>query len=272
MIYAELLGGVGNLMHIISTAYALALDNNDEAIFSQTLQSITHRRNEKWWFNTIFRNIKRSSHKPKYIYKEPKFTYSKIPYHPDMKIHGYFQSAQYFNHRRTEILQLLTDYKQDILLSLQLKLNLLPGKKISLHVRRGDYIKLQHTHHVLSIKYYQTAVKIMKDNLGSEYKDYIYLVFSDDITWCKKQNFLKNLPDVHFIEDSDAITKGPVEVFQLYLMSMCEHNIIANSSFSWWGSYLNLNPNKIVVCPKTWFAKGGPPDWSTIYCKNWIRC
>ena len=275
MIYAPLLGGIGNLSFIVATAYALALDNNDEAVFSEALSSITHRKNEKWWFQTYFRKIKRKNVKSKMTYKEPRFTFNKIPYHPNMKIHGYFQSARYFNHRRPEILELFTDYKQDILKSLRLKLDLLPGKKIALHIRRADYLKLQHTHNVLPMTYYKNAVNILKKSLGADYKDYMYLVFSDDTDWCKKQTFLKKLPDVHFVEDSDALTKGPVEVFQLYLMSMCDHNIIANSSFSWWGAYLNENPNKIVVAPKIWFnAQGsggnGPRDWSTIYCKSWL--
>ena len=276
MIYSPLLGGIGNLNFIIATTYALALDNNDEAVFSTGLNSITRRKNENWWFRTLYRKIARSTPRTKMTYKEPRFTYQKIPYYPNMKLQGYFQSPHYFNHRRQDILELFTDYKQDILTSLQLKLDLLPGKKISIHIRRADYLKLQHVHHVLPMTYYKNAVEIMKKSLGADYKDYIFLVFSDDTEWCKKQDFFKKLPDVNFIEDSDPLTKGPVEVFQLYLMSMCDHNIIANSSFSWWGAYLNENPNKIVVAPETWFNKPpkgrGPPNWNTLYCKDWVKC
>lgn len=276
MIYSPLLGGIGNLSFIIATTYTMALDNQDEAVFSTNLNSITRRKNEKWWFQTFFRKINRGVSKTKMTYKEPKFTFQKIPYYPNMKLQGYFQSPRYFNHRRKEILELFTDYKQDIITSLQLKLDLLPGKKISLHIRRSDYLKLQHVHHVLPMSYYQNAFNTLKQSLGTDFSEYIFLVFSDDTEWCKKQTFLKNLPGVNFVEDSDPLTKGPVEVFQLYLMSMCDHNIIANSSFSWWGAYLNENPNKIVVAPKTWFnapPKGnGPRDWSTIYCKNWLQC
>ena len=274
MVYAQLLGGLGNMNFIIATVTALALDNNDEAIFSENLNSITRRKNERWWFRTFYRKIKRKNTKCKYKYSEPSFLYRKIPYYPNMQLHGYFQSPKYFDHRREEILELFTDYKKDIDNSLQLKLDLLPGKKISLHIRRSDYIKLQHTHNVLPIQYYKNAVNKMKQILGDDYKDYIYLIFSDDIKWCKKQKFLSSLPDVHFVEDADALTKGPVEVFQMYLMSMCEHNIIANSSFSWWGSYLNENPNKKVIAPSQWFTKGGsgPKNWQTIYTSDMIVC
>ena len=274
MIYAELLGGIGNICFIIATTYALALENNDEATFSHNLKSITRRKNEGWWFRTLFRKIKRGKPLIKVKYREPGFLFSKIPYYPDMQIYGYFQSEQYFRNHREKILELFLDYKQDILNSLQLKLDLLPGKKISLHIRRTDYLKLAHTHNTLPIKYYQNAVNKMKERLGNEYKDYIYLVFSDDINWCKKQKFLTKLPDVHFVEDSDALTKGPVEVFQLYLMSMCDHNIIANSSFSWWGSWLNTNGKKIVIAPSKWFAneRSGPKEHSTVYTKEMIVC
>jgi hypothetical protein len=274
MIYAQLLGGVGNISFIVATAYAVALDNHDEAVFSNTLSSITRRKNEKWWFQTFFRKIKCGQPANKLIqWKEKNFNYSPIRYlHPGLRLHGYYQSPKYFNHRRQEILELFKDYKNDINNSLELKLDLLPGKKIALHIRRTDYIKLQHTHTVLPMSYYQNAVKTIKEKLGKEYEQYIYLVFSDDIEWCKKQQFLKQLPDVHFISDSDPLTKGPVEIFQLYLMSMCEHNIIANSSFSWWGAYLNENPNQIVIAPKKWFNQGGPKNWNDIYCDNWIVC
>ena len=273
MIYAKLLGGIGNISFIIASAYTLALDNQDEAVFSLNLGSITRRKNENWWFTTLFAKIKRS--KPvniKVQYREPSFLYNKIPYYPNMILNGYFQSEKYFRHRREEILELFLDYKQKINNSLQLKMDLLPGKKISLHIRRGDYLKLQHTHNILPIKYYENAIKMMKERLGKDYKDYIYLIFSDDIEWCRKQKILKDLPDVHFVEDSDPLSKGPVEVFQLYLMSMCEHNIIANSSFSWWGSWLNTNGQKIVIAPSKWFNAGGPKDWSTIYTKEMIKC
>ena len=275
MIYATLLGGIGNIMFIIASTYALALDNNDEAVFSTSLDSITRRKNERWWFETLFRKIKRGNGKAKMIYREPNFTYKKLPYYPNMRLNGYFQSSKYFDHRREEILELFLDYRKDIESTLQLKMDLIGGKKISLHIRRADYLKLQHVHVVQSMDYYKEAIAVMKESLGDSYKEYSYLIFSDDINWCKEQPLLKSLPDVHFIDGSDGVQKGPQEVFELYLMSMCDHHIIANSSFSWWGAYLNTNPNKIVVAPKNWFnppSKGGngPAKWDTIYGQSWI--
>jgi hypothetical protein len=90
-----------------------------------------------------------------------------------------------------------------------------------------------------------------------------FYVFSDDIEWCK--NFFSDILDFEFIS-------GNNEIRDLYLMSSCENNIIANSSFSWWGAWLNKNPNKKVIAPSVWF---GPAKKNVItedlYCKNWIK-
>ena len=270
MIYASLLGGIGNLSFIIATTYILALENSDDSLFTQNIDSITHRKNEELWFKTIFRKFNRGQIKHSKIYREPKCTYTKIPYRKNMRLHGYFQSAQYFDNHREKIVDLMTNYKKDIIKSLNLKLSQSNKKKISIHVRRADYLKLQHAHVVLQIQYYKNAVSQMKTSLGTNYNNHIFYIFSDDIKWCKSQEFFKNLPGVSFIENSDPLTIEPVEVFQLYLMSMCDHNIIANSTFSWWGAYLNENPNKIVVSPKKWFNRNFRKDWNTLYHKDWL--
>ena len=268
MIYAYLLGGVGNLCFIIANAYSLALDNNDQVVFSKTIESITHRKNEDLWFQTIFKDIKKGTTTNRKIYRQKKYTYSKVPYQRNMKIMGYFQSEQYFDHHRKEILQLFTGYKKNMINSLTSYIG--DSKTISLHIRRTDYIKLQHAHVVQSINYYKNAIQILSQKLKN-INDYTFLIFSDDISWCKKQPFFNNLQNIKFVENSDS--EEPVEVFQLYLMSMCNHNIIANSSYSWWGAYLNENPDKIVIAPKKWFnPKSKPEGWNTVYCKKWIVC
>ena len=125
----------------------------------------------------------------------------------------------------------------------------------SIHVRRGDYLNLSEHHPLCDIEYYKDAMEHMPN-------DTVYLVFSDDISWCK-ENFLGD--NYIFIEDNS-------DIFDLYLMSLCHNNIIANSSYSWWGAWLNNNKNKIVVSPKMWFgpAKVGL-DTKDVHCKNWIK-
>jgi hypothetical protein len=119
---------------------------------------------------------------------------------------------------------------------------------ISLHVRRGDYVNDPHTnatHGTCSIDYYKNAMLIMEKRINNP----VYFVFSDDINWVRE-----NLPfdQAHtFI----AHNQGAESYYDMHLMSLCKHHIIANSSFSWWGAWLNTNHEKIVVTPKNWFAK-----------------
>tara|TARA_R110000744_G_C18907077_1_gene510043 strand:- start:113 stop:463 length:351 start_codon:yes stop_codon:yes gene_type:complete len=108
-------------------------------------------------------------------------------------------------------------------------------------------------HPVLDLNYYTKALENLKDVSN-------ILVFSDDIPWCKEVFKFKNMT---FIEGNNNIE-------DLVLMSMCSHNIIANSSFSWWGSWLNENPDKIVVAPKTWFGAQLPGNNNHAYLSNWI--
>lgn len=108
---------------------------------------------------------------------------------------------------------------------------------ISLHIRRSDYIDLNNYYYTLGLEYYDRALDLLPKNLP-------IFVFSDDISWCKANLKYKNL---HFIANSPKL--------DLQIMSLCTHNIIANSTFSFWGAYLNSNINKTVIAPKQWLKK-----------------
>jgi hypothetical protein len=132
---------------------------------------------------------------------------------------------------------------------------------VSLHVRRGDYVNDPHTnanHGTCSIDYYKNAMLIIEKQLNNP----IYFVFSDDINWVRK-----NLP---FDQEHTFIAhnQGTESYNDMHLMSLCKHHIIANSSFSWWGAWLNPNPEKIVITPKYWFKN---TDWDSrdIAPDNW---
>ena len=88
-----------------------------------------------------------------------------------------------------------------------------------------------------------------------------FIIFSDDIKWCKN----------NFIGDKFTFIEGEKDYIDLWLMSLCNHNIIANSSFSWWGAWLNQNPNKKVIAPINWFGPEKKLNPKDIYCKNWIK-
>jgi Glycosyl transferase family 11 len=136
------------------------------------------------------------------------------------------------------------------------------GTSVSLHVRRGDYLRVRSLH-ALDREYYVRALQLLADELG----DYQVVVFSDDLEWCKAHLKLER-PTV-FVE-REHVTGSALE--DMHLMSLCDHHVIANSSFSWWGAWLDPRPDKIVVAPKCWFRdpdlEAGdqrvPPSWIRI--------
>lgn len=115
---------------------------------------------------------------------------------------------------------------------------------VSVHIRRGDYLLRKHSkiHGLCSLEYYLQAIQFIK----SKSKDPVFYFFSDDIPWAR-ENFCN--PSYKFVD----CNSGSNSCLDLYLMSQCKHNIIANSTFSWWGAWLNRNKEKIVVAPSVWF-------------------
>lgn len=158
------------------------------------------------------------------------FHFSKHNFYTDQNyyLEGYWQSEKYFFDIKDEI---SNSFVWPEIKNLDFK------NSCSLHVRRGDYLKTQHVHPIQSIDYYNKALDIIQP------KGNIF-VFSDDIQWCKNNLNYKNSI---FMENNSNI-------YDLRAMSLCCDNIIANSSFSWWGAWLNQNKNKKIVCPKNWFS------------------
>jgi len=178
-------------------------------------------------------------------------------------IDGYFQNENYFKDIRSDLISDFTNSVDLDIFSKNIEKKILKSERnCSLHVRRGDYTldvnkKFQG---LCNLDYYQKALDIMNNNVG----DLNYYVFSDDMSWCKKNLQLKNVTYV----DTNSI-RLPHD--DLYLMSLCQYNIIANSTFSWWAAWLNTYNQKIVIAPKIWFS--GNKDKSRRYeiaCDDWI--
>jgi hypothetical protein len=168
-------------------------------------------------------------------------------------LNGYWQSEKYF----TEIDSIIReDLKiEDSLMNYIInKYSILNENTVSLHVRRGDYIKSNNYHPIQDIKYYEKAYDIIND------KSINVLVFSDDIEWCKQNLKFDNIT---YIE-------GETNIIDMYIMSLCKHNIIANSSFSWWGAWLNENKDKKVIAPINWFGPQANLYTGDIIPKQWI--
>lgn len=246
MISCRLQGGLGNQMFQISAAYALALRNNDAACFNLSVCNTPMQGNKSiTYVNSMFSKICDSKNLNfEILYNEPNFSFNEIKYNPNMLLNGFFQSEKYFY-----------DFKEEIknLFNLPTDIVKKPIDKLtSIHVRRGDYLNLQDYHLVLPKEYYLEAMDKIKGN---------FIFFSDDIEWVK-ENFKGD--NIFYSETGD-------ELMDLTLMSLCDNNIIANSSFSWWGAYLNKNENKKVIAPKNWFGPNGPKDINDIYPETWEK-
>ncbi len=143
---------------------------------------------------------------------------------------GYFQSEKYFSHCREEILK-----------AFNFKWNKITNK-VSIHVRRADYV-VGTPFEPITMEYITKAILFFKEK-----GYYNYYVFSDDMEWCKR-----NVNSGVFSDCKFEYSEGKNEFEDLELISSCEHNVTANSTFSWWGAWLNRNLNKIVVTPEKWF-------------------
>jgi len=177
---------------------------------------------------------------------------------------GYWQSEKYFCSAQNIIRNDFTVSTPLAGANLDASNRIISTNSVSLHVRRGDYVTnpaTGHYHGLCSPEYYQQAV----DYIANRTSDPHLIIFSDDICWVREQ--LRLPRPVTFVEHN-----GPEFSHEdLRLMSLCKHNIIANSSFSWWGAWLNRNPEKMVVAPEQWFNRQDisiadliPPDWHRI--------
>lgn len=176
-------------------------------------------------------------------------------------LEGYWQSYLYFYNYSNQIKKVYSFPKFYDHVNISTKKKILSsGNSVSIHFRRGDYVydsKTNSYHGVCDFKYYKQAINFfVKKKLSLT-----FFIFSDDIAWVKKNLDLNKINHVYVNHNS-----GETSFNDMSLMSLCDHNIIANSTFSWWGAWLNSNPKKIVVYPKKWFADKDavtlcPPDW-----------
>ena len=131
------------------------------------------------------------------------------------------------------------------------------NRTVSIHVRMGDYVNHKSLGEVCTLDYYRKAILKIEEKIQNP----IYIIFSNDIVWCK-ENF--KLSNVEFVDWNS----GELSFRDMQLMSLCNNNIIANSSFSWWGAFLNSNKYKTVIAPKTWTKEDVAED---LIPKDWYR-
>lgn len=173
---------------------------------------------------------------------------------------GYWQSERYFAEAADCIRSIFTFPPIQESKNLEVLRRIESTQSVSVHIRRADYLRYSHFQHLDQTDYYQRAIAEIQKRVNNP----VFYVFSDDIPWCKE-----NLPlpeGTTFVDWN----RGDASYRDMQLMSLCRHNIIANSTFSWWGAWLNSSPHKIVIAPEQVFVPGYNCDDSNFIPSTWI--
>jgi hypothetical protein len=276
MISSRLQGGLGNQLFQIFTTIAYALTYSKPFFFLNNRQLGKHENNmtiRYTYWETFLSSLKpflKELHQiPELIIlKEQGYSYEILPQKTisgmATLLVGYFQSPLYFDKYKEMIIKILKIDKQKKLLKEKQTNN---GLKISMHFRIGDYINYPDVYIILPKTYYKNALNYILDQTNKGVLLVQYFYQEEDIVLVQEIiEYLKIEFPYLLFEKADPLL---ADWEQLLQMSLCEHNIIANSTFSWWGAYLNNYPNKIVCYPNEWFNKKCKNDTSTLFPDNW---
>lgn len=234
-------GGLGNQMFQIASVYSIS--KTQGANFYATYMNYINPHSNIDYSKSIFRKIKWNNEQY-HSFNEPPNSFARkieIPiFYQNTQMGGFYQNEKYFSNFRNEILELF-EMESERYSYLNNKYKCL-NNGFFIHFRRGDYVN--NPHYDILGDYYEKALEKI------QYMSCCYYILSNDIEYCKNnillQKFLKN-KEYYYIENED-------EINSLYIMSLCKMGgIAANSTFSWWGGYLNQNPEKIVIYPKKWY-------------------
>lgn len=163
----------------------------------------------------------------------------------DSKIYfkGYFQNENYFRHLRPRLLKDFTMKKPFYENNKKILYDIKNSNSVSVHIRRTDYLMHKEFYGETDLSYYKKAFEFLANKISNP----VFFFFSDDMEYVKK-HFRNFQYPFHFVD----INSGENSYKDMFLMKECRHNIITNSTFSWWAAWLNENPDKIVICPKYW--------------------
>ncbi|WP_165784704.1 alpha-1,2-fucosyltransferase [Solitalea longa] len=219
-----------------------------------------HGSNNNWYYRKL-RRI--SGLKKAYYHEKTEFNFDPQIYSEGDKsvryFWGYWQCEKYFETIKDSLVSDFTftkpldDENKAILQEIE------SCNSVSIHIRRGDYVNHPLLGNITTLEYYQTAISIIKTTIENP----VFFVFSNDIEWCKET--LKE-DGFKFINNNT----NAQSYVDMQLMSRCKHNIIANSSFSWWAAWLNQNPNKIIISPKKW-TNNPEYTYHGLILDSWIK-
>ena len=290
MISVNLMGGFGNQLFQIFATIAYAIKHKHKFVFpysDKLAQRVTYWNNfmlSLKIFTTANLNnrVTNSDIQKMENIGEKDFRYNELPATDPSKpfvLNGYFQSYKYFENEVEQIYSLLRlDKQKQQIMEEYSDLFSVEGSTVSMHFRLGDYKHLQHYHPIMPPQYYQNALTAIFENSGLKGATVLYFCEEEDndiVTQfinVLKMHFGTTEYNVEFMKVDDKIADWK----QVLIMSSCDHNIIANSSFSWWGAYMNSSSDKVVCYPALWFGQTmhehhGFKDTQDLFPEKWIK-
>ncbi len=274
---------MGNQLFQIFTAITYALENSKPFFFLNNFQlgngsngSIIRYTYWNTFLSALHPFLRNINEIPQLTYiTENNFKYQPLPKIDVLTKYGtllvgYFQSPKYFNNYKDTIYKLLKIELKKSIVKNMIHINFNDTTYISAHFRFGDYKKYPNIYILLTETYYKNALNYIKEN-GLKENDVKVLYFceNDSVNEVNEiiDNLKPNFPQINFIRADPQLEDWE----QMLLMSLCKHNIIANSTFSWWGAYLNTNPEKIVCYPDQWFCPEAKKDTSDLFLDDWQK-
>lgn len=256
MVVTKIRGGLGNQLFQWAAGLNLAQLHNTELFLDTSNYARNHARDfelEKLGIRVKIADEQTIAlAKAKEFYKQPffHFDYKFLNLADGTFLRGYFCSEKYFTSAAIEVKSILNNALNEIELNgdqAHIVNQIKSSESVAIHIRRGDYVS-NSTYNdffgTCSTDYYHAAISALKELQGDSVK---FFVFSDDLNWAKDN---LRLSDTSVFVDTN---RGGDSYLDMLFMAECSHNIIANSTFSWWSAWSNPNPDKTVICPSKWF-------------------
>jgi hypothetical protein len=280
MITCNLMGGLGNqIFQIFATiSYAIKTRNWFKFTNEKKLGSGNVTIRNTYWdsFFSRLNHFTTNEFPQMHIVREIDFTFNELPLHEivnnNVMIYGYFQSYKYFESNYEIICRMigLEKMKVELLKKMNYDMAFL-SNVISMHFRIGDYKKIQHVHPIMTKEYYFRCLNHIQTLCNIQDIKLTIMYFCEDVDISDVHEVIsylsENFPQLTFIRGENNLEDWE----QMLLMSCCHHNIIANSSFSWWSAYFNSWEDKIVCYPSVWFGQSAPHDTRDLCPPEWEK-
>ena len=284
IISIRLMGGLGNQLFQLFTVIAYSIEHNKTVVLPYVDKLHVGTVRNTYWetflmglkhlttYNSNIHETNESLLKMQ-LYKESNFHYTQIPkLNARTLLFGYYQSYKYFEKYRNILLHMI-QFKDHLNNTKHEYSHLFTDTDtdtdiISVHFRFADYKNIQESHPILDIQYYYNALCNICISNNKKYRILYFCQECDNDDVSQIISTLSNqFPELEFVKVDDSIQDWK----QLLIMSLCNHNIIANSTYSWWAAWLNMNMNKIICYPNRWFGPALSHDIKDLFPSDWIK-